>query len=84
MSRQVIATAAAPAAIGPYSQAIRTGQTVYISGQIGLVPATMQLADGFEAHYKLTQLCDENYTELEIKFRKGLRLFAKYFSCLWD
>lgn len=49
MSRQVIATAAAPAAIGPYSQAIRTGQTVYISGQIGLVPATMQLADGFEA-----------------------------------
>lgn len=49
MSRQVIATTAAPAAIGPYSQAIRAGNTVYISGQIGLAPATMQLAEGFEA-----------------------------------
>ena len=43
-----------------------------------------EMADGFEAHYKLTQLCDENYQELETKFKKGLRLFVKYFSCLWD
>jgi reactive intermediate/imine deaminase len=45
----VIETAGAPKAIGPYSQAIRAGDTVYLSGQIGLDPATGQLADGTEA-----------------------------------
>jgi len=49
MSKQIISTPAAPAAIGPYSQAVRAGNTVYLSGQIGLDPATMQLAEGFEA-----------------------------------
>ncbi|GAB2897879.1 RidA family protein [Uliginosibacterium flavum] len=49
MSRTVIASALAPAAIGPYSQAIRAGNTVYLSGQIGLDPVSMQLLDGFEA-----------------------------------
>ena len=39
----------APAAIGTYSQAVRAGDTVYISGQIGLDPGTMQLTDGIEA-----------------------------------
>ena len=39
----------APEAIGTYSQAIRAGDTVYISGQIGLDPTTMQLAEGIEA-----------------------------------
>lgn len=39
----------APAAIGPYSQAIRAGDTVYLSGQIGLDPATMNLVEGLEA-----------------------------------
>lgn len=39
----------APAAIGTYSQAIRVGDTVYVSGQIGLDPATMQMVDGIEA-----------------------------------
>lgn len=39
----------APAAIGAYSQAVRAGDTVYLSGQIGLDPATMQLAEGIEA-----------------------------------
>lgn len=39
----------APEAIGTYSQAIRAGDTVYISGQIGLDPATMQLVDGVDA-----------------------------------
>jgi reactive intermediate/imine deaminase len=39
----------APAAIGPYSQAIRAGDTVYLSGQIGLDPATGQLVDGLDA-----------------------------------
>ena len=49
MGKQAIQTAAAPAAIGPYSQAIRTGGTVYLSGQIGLDPATGSLRDGVEA-----------------------------------
>ena len=40
MSRAAIATAAAPAAIGPYSQAIRAGATLWLSGQIALDPAT--------------------------------------------
>jgi reactive intermediate/imine deaminase len=39
----------APAAIGTYSQAVRAGSTVYISGQIGLDPATMQMAEGIDA-----------------------------------
>ena len=39
----------APAAIGTYSQAMRAGDTVYLSGQIGLDPATMQLVEGIEA-----------------------------------
>ena len=49
MSRRIISTSAAPAAIGTYSQAVQAGNTVYLSGQIGLDPATMQLAEGFEA-----------------------------------
>ena len=47
-----IATAAAPAAIGPYSQAVRAGDTVYLSGQIPLDPATMQLVEGFDAQVR--------------------------------
>lgn len=43
MSKTVISTARAPAAIGPYSQAIRSGAVVYTSGQIGLDPATGEL-----------------------------------------
>jgi len=44
-----IRTADAPQAIGTYSQAVRAGDTVFLSGQIGLDPATMQLAEGIEA-----------------------------------
>src|SRR5260221_10728922 len=44
-----IQTRNAPEAIGTYSQAVRAGDTVYLSGQIGLDPATMQLAEGIEA-----------------------------------
>lgn len=44
--RQRIATTAAPAAIGPYSQAIASGELVFCSGQIALDPATGQLAEG--------------------------------------
>jgi reactive intermediate/imine deaminase len=41
---QVIATEKAPAALGPYSQAIKAGNTIYVSGQIGLVPGTKDFA----------------------------------------
>ena len=46
MKHQVIATDQAPSAIGTYSQAIRCGTTVYLSGQIPLQPQTMELVDG--------------------------------------
>lgn len=49
MSRSIISTPNAPAAIGTYSQAVKAGNTVYVSGQIGLNPATMEMVDGFEA-----------------------------------
>lgn len=51
MKKHPIATDAAPAAIGTYSQAVRAGDTVYFSGQIPLDPATGELVDGpFEVH----------------------------------
>jgi reactive intermediate/imine deaminase len=45
-NRAVISTPAAPAAIGPYSQAIKVGNTVWLSGQIPLVPGTTELVSG--------------------------------------
>ena len=48
-NKQFIQTPDAPAAIGTYSQAIRVNDTVYLSGQIGLDPATMQMSDTIEA-----------------------------------
>ena len=48
MTRSTISTLDAPAAIGTYSQAVRAGDTLYLSGQIGLDPATGQLVDGIE------------------------------------
>lgn len=47
--KTAIQTPDAPAAIGAYSQAVRAGDTVYLSGQIGLDPATQQLARGIDA-----------------------------------
>src|SRR5487761_2591757 len=52
MPKAVIATPRAPSAIGTYSQAVRCGDTIYLSGQIGLDPATMQLAEGIDAQVK--------------------------------
>ncbi|MBA2408586.1 MAG: RidA family protein [Gammaproteobacteria bacterium] len=46
MRREIIATESAPRAIGPYSQAVRVGDTVYLSGQIPLEPGTMALVEG--------------------------------------
>jgi reactive intermediate/imine deaminase len=47
--KTVIQTAEAPAAIGAYSQAVRAGDTVYVSGQIGLDPRSQQLVEGIDA-----------------------------------
>jgi len=64
MQRRVIHTDKAPQAIGTYSQALRTGNTVYLSGQIALVPETMEMAEGnMEAQIRrvfdnLTAVCE--------------------------
>tara|TARA_B100000700_G_scaffold39766_3_gene40176 strand:- start:25599 stop:26051 length:453 start_codon:yes stop_codon:yes gene_type:complete len=64
-NKAVINTEKAPAAIGPYSQAIKAGNTVYISGQIPLDPATMELvSDDFETQARqvfknLSAVCEE-------------------------
>lgn len=44
--KRIIQTSKAPAAIGPYSQAVETGGTLYVSGQIPLVPETMKIVEG--------------------------------------
>jgi len=49
VTKHPIQTGDAPQAIGTYSQAVATGDTVYLSGQIGLDPQNMQMAEGFEA-----------------------------------
>ncbi len=56
--KSIIATPHAPAAIGTYSQAVRVDNTVYMSGQIGLDPVSMQLVEGIEAqiHQVFTNL----------------------------
>jgi len=48
MAKTIIVTPHAPAPLGPYSQAVRVGDTVYMSGQIGLDPASMQMVDGID------------------------------------
>ena len=47
--KTILATAKAPAAIGPYSQGIKSGETLYLSGQLGIDPATGKLAEGVGA-----------------------------------
>ncbi len=49
MAKTIVVTPHAPAAIGTYSQAVRVGDTVYLSGQIGLDPSSMQMVDGIDA-----------------------------------
>ncbi len=63
MNRSIISTTNAPAAIGTYSQAVKIGNTIYLSGQIGLDPASMQMVDGIEAQIvrvfdNLKAVCD--------------------------
>lgn len=53
MTRQIVSTDRAPKAIGPYSQAVRAGDTVYLSGQVALDPATGELVGGgFDAEVR--------------------------------
>ncbi len=51
-AREIIQTKLAPAAIGTYSQAVKVGKTVYLSGQIGLDPEKMELVEGIEAQVR--------------------------------
>lgn len=52
MARQIISTDGAPKAIGTYSQAVKVGDTVYMSGQIGLDPATMEMVEGIDVQVR--------------------------------
>lgn len=52
MARQIISSDGAPKAIGTYSQAVKVGDTVYMSGQIGLDPATMEMVEGIDAQVR--------------------------------
>ena len=56
MAKTIISTAGAPAAIGTYSQAVRVGDTVYLSGQSGLEPQSGQLVEGIDA--QITRVFD--------------------------
>lgn len=49
MDKEAIVSAKAPAALGPYSSAVKVGNTLYLSGQLGIDPATGELAEGVEA-----------------------------------
>jgi len=57
MKREIIQTDKAPKAIGTYSQAVRAGNTVYLSGQIPLVPESMELVDG-DMEHQIRQVFD--------------------------
>ena len=57
MQREIISTADAPQAIGSYSQAVKVKDTVYLSGQIPLVPETMELIEG-DMRAKITRVFD--------------------------
>lgn len=57
MQKEIISTTDAPQAIGTYSQAVKVGNTVYLSGQIPLVPETMELIEG-DMHAQITRVFD--------------------------
>ncbi len=57
MQREIISTTDAPQAIGTYSQAVKVGNTVYLSGQIPLIPKTMKLIEG-DMRAQITQVFD--------------------------
>jgi reactive intermediate/imine deaminase len=71
MSKKIISTQSAPAAIGPYSQAVQHGDIVFLSGQTPLVPETMELIDGdiaAQAHQvfkNLRAVCEASGSNLD-------------------
>ncbi len=75
MTKQAVHTPDAPQAIGTYSQATCAGNTVYLSGQIALDPATMQLAEGIDAQVHravgVSQLPRGALVEIEAVLVKG-------------
>lgn len=85
--RKVIATEKAPAAIGPYSQANVLGNTIYVSGQLGINPETGELREGLEAQVEqalenLTNILlsagtDMNHVLKTTCFLKNMSDFAK-------
>ncbi|HEY0662086.1 MAG TPA: RidA family protein [Lysobacter sp.] len=80
MSRDIIHTSKAPAAIGPYSQAVRVGNTVYLSGQVALDPASGLLVEGDvtaqarRAFDNLRAVCEAGGGSLDQVVRAGLYL----------
>ena len=80
MARQILHTDAAPAAIGPYSQAVRAGTTVFLSGQIPLDPGTGELVQGDiaaqarQAFANLRAVCEAAGGSLDGVVRLGLYL----------
>ena len=70
MTRQTIRTDQAPAAIGPYSQAVRAGRTVYLSGQIPLDPHSMELVSG-EIEAQARAEAEARAKELEAKLKQA-------------
>ena len=73
MNKEVIHTDKAPKAIGTYSQAVKVGNTVYLSGQIPLIPETMELVEGsikeqirrvFDNLLAVTQAAGGNFTDV--------------------
>ncbi len=82
MQREIISTTDAPQAIGTYSQAVKVGDTVYLSGQIPLVPETMELIDG-DMRAQITRVFD-NLTAVAIAANGNLANISKLNIYLTD
>lgn len=82
MQREIITTNDAPKAIGTYSQAVKVGDTVYLSGQIPLVPETMELVEG-DMRAQITRVFD-NLTAVAIAAGGSLADISKLNIFLTD
>lgn len=82
MQREIISTNDAPKAIGTYSQAVKVGDTVYLSGQIPLVPETMELVEG-DMRAQITRVFD-NLTAVAIAAGGSLADISKLNIFLTD
>jgi reactive intermediate/imine deaminase len=82
VTREIISTNKAPQAIGTYSQAVRVGRTVYLSGQIPLVPETMEMVEG-DMQAQITRVFD-NLSAVAQAAGGGLKDIAKLNIFLTD